>query len=134
MTPLLISAFLQWSMANPTAIQDAAAAATKTRKVDTSQFQSFADMSQQILKCYHPTARFQSADMLESPWTRQAQYNATKSSLLEIRFAGISNAKYSMRVGLLEKDGQVKATVIQENTVARASAKCALENWTSTKK
>ena len=131
MLATLIGAFLQWGAANPGAmVQGAVDVANKQRKVDTSEFQAFADMSQQILKCYHPTARYQAADVIESPWSRQDQYKATKSTLLSIQFTGLTNAKYVMQVGLVERNGAVKTTVVQETSKIRASAKCALENWT----
>lgn len=65
----------------------------------------------------------------QSPWSKQDQYNATKSSLINIQFTGITNAKYTMQVGLVERDGNVKAAVVQETAKVRASSKCALENW-----
>ena len=76
-----------------------------------------------------PTARYQGAEVVESPWSKQDQYNATKSSLINIQFTGITNAKYTMQVGLVERDGNVKAAVVQETAKVRASSKCALENW-----
>ena len=134
MIETLVAAFLHWGASNPQAVIQGASSAvrgiSKPRAVDTSQFAPFADMSQQILKCYHPTARFQSADVVESPWSRQSQYNATKSSLITIRFAGITNAKYEMQVGLVERDGAVKAAVLKETAKVRASSRCVLEKWT----
>ncbi len=130
MIETMIAAFLQWGASNPGAVaQGAIKAVNKPRAVDTSQFNGFADMSQQILKCYHPTARYQGAEVVESPWSKQDQYNATKSSLINIQFTGITNAKYTMQVGLVERDGNVKAAVVQETAKVRASSKCALENW-----
>jgi hypothetical protein len=67
---------------------------------------------------------------METPWARQAQYNATKSSLISIQFVGITNAKYMMQVGLVERNETIKAVVVQETSKIRASAKCQLENWT----
>lgn len=131
MIETLIAAFLQYGAANPGAVaQGAAKAMTKPRAVDMSKFGGFADMNQQILKCYHPSARYQGAEVVESPWSKQDQYNATKSSLISISFAGLTNTKYTMQVGLVERDGAVKATVVQETAKIRASSKCALENWT----
>jgi hypothetical protein len=131
MIETLIFAFLQWGASNPDAVAlGASKVFGQPRTVDTSQFSGFADMSQQILKCYHPSARFQTADIVESPWARQHQYNSTKSSLIAIHFTGITNAKYVMQVGLVEREGAIKATVVQETAKMRASSKCALEKWT----
>lgn len=127
----LIVAFLQWGSANPTAIvQGANAVINAPRAVDVSKFEGFANMSKQILKCYHPTARYQSADVIETPWNRQDQYKASKSSLISIKFAGLTNTKYEMQVGLVEREDAVMTTVVQETAKIRASSKCQLENWT----
>lgn len=127
----LIAAFLQWGSANPTAIvKGANAALNAPRTVDVSKFEDFASMTKQILKCYHPSARYQSADVVETPWSRQEQYKASKSSLISIKFAGLTNTNYEIRVGLVEREGAVMTTVVQENAKIRASSKCQLENWT----
>lgn len=127
----LIGAFLQWGAANPEIIvQSTSDLMNKPRTANVQKFQGLADMSQQILKCYHPTARFQTADVIETPWSRQDQYSATKSSLISIQFVGLTNAKYVMQVGLVERNETIKAVVVQETSKIRASAKCELENWT----
>ena len=125
----LIAAFVQWDGNNPGAVGRGLAAINKASEVDTNRFAAFADMSQQILRCYHPTARYKSSTILESPWSQQSKYNATSSSVIQIEYVGLTNAIYSMRVGLVQRANAVRTTVIADSAKITASARCKLENW-----
>lgn len=127
----LIAAFVQWDGNNPGAVGKGLTAITKPSEIDTSRFAAFADMSQQILRCYHPTARFKASTVVESPWSRQNEYNATSSSVIKIDYVGLSNASYSMQVGLVKRSNAVRTTVIDDSAKITASARCKLENWVS---
>lgn len=131
MLEAIISGFITWSAANPDALSRGMAAYKAGPSVDTTRFEAFADMSQQILRCYHPTARYRDAKLVEAPWREQHQYNATSSSVIEIRYVGLSNATYSMVVGLVGRNGEVRTTVVSDSAKIRASARCRLEDWTA---
>lgn len=134
MIAALIGAFLHFTSNNPVVLVQGASAAkaavSAQRHVDTSQFSGFADMTREILKCYHPTARYLSADVAQSPWSRGEQYQAAKSSLLVIRFSGLTNQTYEMQVGVVERQGSIRTAVISETAKIRASNRCELESWT----
>ena len=46
--------------------------------------QRFADFAKGVLKCYHPTARYQSAAIEKRPWPDQKKYGAKGSALVSI--------------------------------------------------
>jgi len=91
--------------------------------------QSFADLMQTVLKCYHRTARYTSADIIERPWSRQAQYNARASALVRIEYRGVTGARYQMNVGMLAKPAALKTVVQTDSAQIPASNRCALADW-----
>jgi hypothetical protein len=86
-------------------------------------------MTRAILRCYHGTARYRSADVVERPWARQAQYGAQRSALVRIDYSGISSAKYAMIVAVMARNGALRAHVVDDNARIQANPKCALANW-----
>lgn len=95
--------------------------------------QRFADFAKSVLKCYHPTARYQSAAIEKRPWTQQSKYGAKGSALVSIDYVGVSNANYKMTVGVLGKPKALK-TVIQSDTAkVHAYENCELADWVEVK-
>jgi hypothetical protein len=95
--------------------------------------QRFADFAKGVLKCYHLTARYQSAAIEKRPWPLQTKYGAKGSALVSIEYLGVSNANYTMTVGVLAKPGAIK-TVIQSDTAkVRAYENCELADWVEVK-
>ncbi|MBD3666486.1 MAG: hypothetical protein HUJ16_00885 [Kangiella sp.] len=95
---------------------------------------SLADVGREIVKCYHPTARFHSVDILQRPWNRQAYYNADKSVLLRVHWrGGLVGRRYALDVALLSKGNQLRAPVQHDNALTRPSTRCMLNNWTQVK-
>ena len=93
----------------------------------------FGDFARGVLKCYHPTARYQSAAITQRPWPKQAEYDAKAAALISIEYVGISNANYTMTVGVLAKPQALK-TVIQSDTAkVHAYENCELANWVEVK-
>ncbi len=92
---------------------------------------SIAEVGEMIAKCYHPTGQFQAARALEHPWRAQhEQWNATDSALLDIRYRGaLSGTQYAMLVGLIERDGAIRAVIQEERSAFPPSPNCALKNW-----
>jgi hypothetical protein len=84
-----------------------------------------------VLKCYHRTAQFSEADVLQTPWPRQAQYGADRSALVRIKFSGISGSKYSMVVAVMGRKSAMRVHVVQDDAVVPPSTKCGLDSWVS---
>jgi hypothetical protein len=94
---------------------------------------SFADLSTGILRCYHHTARYQLADVVESPWTRQSQYRADDSVLVRIQyFDGSSGQHHQMDVAVLARNdpSQMRTAVLSDSDPYRWDPKCQFERWT----
>jgi hypothetical protein len=91
---------------------------------------NFADAMRETLKCYHHTAKFSQADVIQAPWPRQSQYGATQSAVVRIGFTGAyTGSKYSMTVAVMVRDGMVRTHFLEQTVKVPASSKCALENW-----
>ena len=107
---------------------------TQPAKIDTAALQaSFADLTRGILKCYHPSGRYQLADIVQKPWERQDQYRADDSALVRINFFGAISAKpYEMTVAILSKNDptQIRTAVLTDNAPLPANSACALDRWT----
>jgi hypothetical protein len=93
----------------------------------------FADFAKGVLKCYHPTARYQSATIVQRPWPRQAEYGAKGSALVSIEYTGISDANYTIVVGVLSKPDAVKTVIRSDTAKIRAYENCELGEWTAAK-
>lgn len=99
--------------------------------VDAAKLQSsFADLSRDVLNCYHKTARFQSSDLIQTPWDCQSQYAAENSTVIRIRYKGISPMNYEMIVAVMVKKDKVRTAVIKDNAIVPYSTNCQLEDWT----
>jgi hypothetical protein len=126
-----ISIIFAFAMKNPEMAASIAKSTTKPAVVDASKLQmSFADMSKEILKCYHKSARYDVADVVQAPWSRQSQYAAEKSAVVKISFSGMSGSRYEMYVAVMKQGEKFRTAVIQENTVIPYSKKCSFEEWT----
>jgi hypothetical protein len=122
---------LSWLLQHPQAAASGAAHMTRPGIVDTSAMQqSFADLSRGVLNCYHRTARYVVADVIQAPFDRQAQYAAEQSAVVRITYTGISGAQYQMFVAVMAKQNAVRAAVLADSAAMRYSRKCELEQWT----
>jgi hypothetical protein len=88
-----------------------------------------AEVSESILKCYHPTAQFRAVDIIEYPWSRGAQYNADKSVLLRIRWDGTINPNYVTIVAIVQRGTALRAPVLNDTALFRPSRNCAFNDW-----
>ena len=121
---------LTFMLQNPQVIVDASNHVTRPGAVDHAVMQqSFADMTRGILNCYHRTGRYQIADVVESPWSRQKDYGADSSALLLISYSGVSGAKYQMQVALLRKQKTIRTAVLSDTAAIPYSKRCELEQW-----
>src|SRR5437867_3650435 len=104
-----ISIALTLLMKNPDAAVSAAKSAERPAVVDTTKMHaSFADLSREVLKCYHKTAHFELSDVVQRPWTRQAQYAADNSAVIRIRYTGVSTSRYEMLVAVMVQNSKVR--------------------------
>ena len=113
--------------------QSAKALRSRYQRLQRYRRTSFADFAKGVLKCYHPTARYQSAAIEKRPWPDQKKYGAKGSALVSIQYVGVSNANYTLAVGVLAKPGAIK-TVIQSDTAkVHAYENCELGDWVEVK-
>jgi hypothetical protein len=97
------------------------------------QDQRFADFARAVLRCYHPTARYQGAAIERRPWARQKQYAARGSAVVSIEYLGVSNAHYTLVVGVLAKPDAVKIVIDSDSAVVKAYENCELSDWVTLK-
>jgi hypothetical protein len=127
LTAIALSVLLEATEANIINGSAKGGGAVMTR-IATSR--DFNDLGKGILKCYHGTARFRSAHLLEAPWHKQPEYGADRSALIRISYLGASGQQYSMMVGLIGKQTKIRAAIQSDNAKVPASGKCGLNNWT----
>jgi hypothetical protein len=134
MDPRLIKLALDLLMRNPDLLHSARPDPAKTaasRTIDMAKMESsFADLSAGVLHCYHETATFHEADVVQQPWTRQAQYAADTSTVVRIRYFGLSNRPHEMLVAVMGKQDQMRTAVVSDTATIRYDRRCKLENWT----
>ena len=86
------------------------------------------------LLCYHPTARFLQAELLESPWSGGELWQAERSSLISIEYAGaLTRQSYVLTVALIERGGNVRGVLLADSALVPASPLCSLNHWTAAK-
>jgi hypothetical protein len=95
--------------------------------------QRFADFAKGVLKCYHPTARYQGAAIERRPWAKQKQYAAKGSAVVSIEYLGVSNAHYTMVIGVLGKPQSIKTVIESDTAVVKAYENCELADWVDVK-
>ena len=123
---------LTWLLHHPGAVTQGAARAARPGVVDAKAMQaSFADLTKGILNCYHRTARYQVADVVQAPWERQTQYGADKSAVVRITYGGMTGTQYQMYVVILGKDQAIRTAVLADSAKVPYSKACELEQWTS---
>ena len=131
MDPITIA--LTLLMKNPSVAASAVDKATAPTTVDVGRMrESFADLSTGILKCYHKTAHFQVADVVQQPWSRQQQYAADNSAVVRIQYTGITATPYQMVVAVLVRNDQVRTAVLSYTAIVPFNKKCQLEQWSCT--
>ncbi len=115
------------SPANASSVSPFGPDASETRMPET-----LVDLATSILHCYHRTARYQLADVVQTPWDRAGQYGGDNSALIRIRYFGVTSGElYEMNVGLVSRQEQVRTAVMNDNSPIAPNANCQLENWTT---
>jgi len=101
---------------------------------ETRMPETFADLSTSVLHCYHHAARYQLADIIQTPWDRQGQYGGDNSALIRIRYAGAGSSDlHEMNVGLVSRRDELRTVVLNDNSPNAWDANCPLEKWTTLK-
>jgi len=91
------------------------------------------EVGEGVLHCYHPTGKFRTVDLLQTPWSRGVQYKATHSALMRIDWnGGFLGTPYVMLVALVERDGMVHAVVQADNAKVPRNPRCSLDQWVAT--
>lgn len=127
----MVSLILGFLLQHPNIAAQAGKSLPPPRKVDTAVMQaSFADMAKEVLGCYHHTARYVVADVVQKPWDRQTQYGASQSALVRISYKGLSGIPFQMTVAILNKDQSVRTAVLNDTATVPYNKKCQLEQWT----
>lgn len=100
---------------------------------ETRMPEALADIAKSILRCYHRTARFQRADVAQTPWDSEGRRGEEDhSALLRIRYFGASSDDpYELNVGLVSRQNQIRTTVVNDSSPVARDADCQLENWTT---
>ncbi len=85
-----------------------------------------ADTAEGILRCYHPTGRLQTVDIVGSPWSRQQDWNGTASALLKLHWRGTIYS-YTSVVALVKSEDKVHGVLLSDPARIPASKQCALD-------
>lgn len=103
-------------------------------EIRTKMPTSTAEVGELILRCYHPTGRFEHAQIMEVPWSRQLDYSVTQSAKILITWHGnVTRRKYHSTVALLRRGNMVRAAVLDENSIIQYSRHCYLQDWVESK-
>ena len=121
--------FAMTMVASPPQFPSHAAKKPLPKIAQVQRDQRFADFARSVLKCYHPTARYQGAAIERRPWAKQKQYGAKGSALVSIEYLGVSNAHYTLVVGVLAKPSAVKTVIDSDSAVVKAYESCELADW-----
>lgn len=99
----------------------------------TQSVQSIGEIGEGVLHCYHPTGKFRTVDVIQSPWMRGPQYKAGHSALIRIDWNGaFLKTRYVMVVALVERDGKIHAVVQGDNAAIPRNPRCGLDQWLPT--
>lgn len=92
--------------------------------------QSIAGVGELVLHCYHPSGRFRDVNVVEHPWPRGRDYNATGSAVLSIDWYGsVLQTHYRLIVAVVTRGNQLKGVVLNDNAVFPPNPACALNRW-----
>ena len=93
---------------------------------------NLADASNAILECYHHTARYQRAQIVERPWSRQTEFGAAQSLLIRIEYVGVTSTRHVMTAALMVRPDALRAFVVTDANSIPSNKNCALNKWVPT--
>ena len=95
---------------------------------------SRAEVGELVLHCYHPSGRFRDVNVIQHPWQRGRDYNATESAVLSIDWHGAYlQTPYRLIVAVVIRDHSLKAVVLGDNAMIAPNPRCALNQWVEVK-
>src|SRR5262245_14157802 len=85
---------------------------------ETRMPEIFDDLAKAILHCYHHIARYELAEVAQTPWDHQDRSNGGENSaLIRIRYSGASSGDlYEMDVGLVARQRQIRTRLVNDNS------------------
>ncbi len=99
-------------------------------KVDPAHIQSFHDVADQIVRCYHPTATYVDSKLIENPWSKGKEWRADTSALVSIEYRGHAfQFLHTMNVAVMQRGSHIRATILEETNLIPGSKKCELRDW-----
>jgi hypothetical protein len=99
---------------------------------ETRMPEIFADLAKGILRCYHPTSRYELADVAQTPWDANSDESVAGSALIRIRYSNSGSASpHEIEVGLVSRENQIRTTVIRDSSTNLWDTRCQLEKWTT---
>ncbi len=90
---------------------------------------NLADAGGAILKCYHHTATYRAAQVVQRPWNRQTEFGAAQSALIRIEYDGMTGAHHVMLTGLMVRPNAIRAFVVEDANAIGYNKKCELMQW-----
>jgi hypothetical protein len=90
---------------------------------------NLADASTAILKCYHPTASYRHAQIIQGPWSRQGEFGAQRSIVIQIDYEGLAGVPHVMAAALMVRPDSVRTFIVDDRNDIRPNKKCELEKW-----
>lgn len=98
---------------------------------ETRMPETFDDVAKHVLHCYHHDARYQAADVAQTPWDGARERGTDHSALIRIRYLGAtSDDAYEIDVGLVSREDRIRAVVVSDTFPEHWDAHCGLEDWT----
>jgi endonuclease YncB( thermonuclease family) len=84
-----------------------------------------------VLECFHPTGELTGYEILSKPWVMGPRYGADSSILVAIYWRGriVGLDEYRLEVGILERNGNMRAVLINDDATIQTNGKCSLSNW-----
>lgn len=90
-------------------------------------------LGKSILRCYHPTGRFETASAFER-WRSDHDFGAIDSTVLEIRFRGaFTGNQYALKTAVMARLSgnvpEIRAEILSDTAIIPANPHCAFREW-----
>lgn len=88
---------------------------------------NLADASAAVLKCFHHTATYRKATIIQRPWPRQTEFGARASAVVRIEYQGIAGNPYYLDAAIMMRPGAVRTYLVSNgNNRIPAKGMCEL--------
>lgn len=83
-----------------------------------------------VLRCFHPTARYLSREKISTEWAGASDYGAERSEVDQIHFSGaVTYHPYTLDAAVIWRKGMVRVVLLADTAAVPPNDKCALLNW-----